>query len=174
MPTAAVNADFRPHARAGAVHGQSSARLERHAGRQQRYLQRHHGNGQKICSIRPAYSATSRRSIAPKKGLLGPEFQIYSTQTAADRADIVNSALYGTLDKGTTVNLAPFVAASRRRQRPCSKYIGCVFLHGSMSAALQQGGYRCGERGRHADWQSAGRALRRSHFGRIPDHSVRK
>ena len=44
-----------------------------------------------------------------EKGLLGPEFQIYTTQTAADRADIVHTALYGTLDKSTTVNLTPFV-----------------------------------------------------------------
>jgi hypothetical protein len=31
--------------------------------------------------------------------LLGPEFQIYSTQTASDRADIVNTALYGALTR---------------------------------------------------------------------------
>ncbi len=53
-------------------------------------------------------------------GLLGPEFQIYSTQTAANRANIVNAVLYGQLDKGTTVNLTPFVAASRQRQLRCS------------------------------------------------------
>ena len=45
-----------------------------------------------------------------EKGLLGPEFQIYSTQTVADRADIVNAVLYGKLDTGTTVNLTPFVS----------------------------------------------------------------
>ncbi len=38
-----------------------------------------------------------------EKGLLGPEFQIYSTQTVAYRADIVNSILYGKLDAGTNL-----------------------------------------------------------------------
>ena len=33
-----------------------------------------------------------------EKGLLGPEFQMYSTQTASQRANIVNSIVYGKLD----------------------------------------------------------------------------
>jgi uncharacterized protein (DUF1800 family) len=70
-------------------------------------------------------------------GLLGPEFQIYTTQTAADRADIVNSILYGRIDKGTTVDLAPFVEQAGSATSLLS-YIGSVFLHGSMSPALEQ------------------------------------
>lgn len=72
-----------------------------------------------------------------EKGLLGPEFQIDSTQTASYRADIVNSILYGSLDAGTKVNLAPFVAAATSTTSLLN-YISSVFLHGSMSAALQQ------------------------------------
>jgi uncharacterized protein (DUF1800 family) len=72
-----------------------------------------------------------------EKGLLGPEFQIYSTQTVAYRADIVNTVLYGKLDKSTTVDLSPFIAQAGNTSNLLN-YIGSVFLHGGMSAALQQ------------------------------------
>jgi uncharacterized protein (DUF1800 family) len=71
------------------------------------------------------------------QGLLGPEFQIYTTQTAADRADIVSTLLYGALDKSTKVNLAPF-ASQAEEVGPLLSYISSIFLHGSMSAALTQ------------------------------------
>lgn len=70
-------------------------------------------------------------------GLLGPEFQIYSTQTAANRADIVYAILYGTLDKATTVDLSLFITQAGS---PTSllQSIASVFLHGSMSTAIEQ------------------------------------
>jgi uncharacterized protein (DUF1800 family) len=70
-------------------------------------------------------------------GLLGPEFQIYSTQTASDRADVVNTALYGSLDKTTRLDLSPF-AAKAGNTGDLLAYIGYVFLHSAMSANLQQ------------------------------------
>jgi len=70
-------------------------------------------------------------------GLLGPEFQIYTTQTAANRAGIVYAILYGQIDKGTTVNLTPFVQQAGNTSSLLS-YIGSIFLHGSMSPALTQ------------------------------------
>lgn len=70
-------------------------------------------------------------------GLLGPEFQIYTTQTAADRANIVNSILYGKIDQGTTVSLTPFVQQAGSPSSLLS-YISSVFLHGSMSSTLEQ------------------------------------
>ena len=75
-----------------------------------------------------------------EKGLLGPEFQIYTTQTAADRADIVHSALYGTLDKSTTVNLTPFVQQAASLEMLLN-HVSTVFLHGAMSANLRQAAY---------------------------------
>jgi uncharacterized protein (DUF1800 family) len=72
-----------------------------------------------------------------EKGLFGPEFQIYSTQTVADRADIVSAALYGKLDATTTVNLAPFVSQAGNTAN-LLEYISSVFLHDGMSTALQQ------------------------------------
>ncbi len=70
-------------------------------------------------------------------GFLGPEFQIYTTQTAANRDDIVSAILYGTLDKGTTVDLTPFVQQAGNASSLLN-YIGSIFLHGAMSTALQQ------------------------------------
>ena len=72
-----------------------------------------------------------------EKGLLGPEFQIYSTQTAASRADIVNAAIYGALDKGTKVDLTPFVQQASSVDSLID-YISYVFLHHSMSSNLKQ------------------------------------
>jgi uncharacterized protein (DUF1800 family) len=70
-------------------------------------------------------------------GLLGPEFQIYTTQTAADRADIISSILYGRIDKGTTVDLTPFVQQAGSSGSLLSA-MNSAFLHGSMSAVLEQ------------------------------------
>jgi uncharacterized protein (DUF1800 family) len=70
-------------------------------------------------------------------GLSAPEFQIYSTQTAADRADVINTALYGTLDKNITLNLTPFVQQAGN-VTSLVNYIGYVFLHSGMSSSLQQ------------------------------------
>jgi uncharacterized protein (DUF1800 family) len=71
------------------------------------------------------------------KGLLGPEFQIYSTQTVVNRADAVDSALYGTLDKSTTVNLTPFMQYASNTNALLDN-ISYVFLYHSMSSDLQQ------------------------------------
>lgn len=68
-------------------------------------------------------------------GLLGPELQLDSTQTAADRANIVSAALYGSLDKTTTVNLSLFVNKAGN-VGDMVDYIGYVFVHSGMSPAL--------------------------------------
>ncbi len=73
-------------------------------------------------------------------GLFGPEFQIYTTQTAADRSDIVFSLLYGSVDPSTTVNLAPFVQNAGSIDSLLN-YIGTVFLHGGISTNLYQAAY---------------------------------
>ena len=70
-------------------------------------------------------------------GLLGPEFQIYTTQTAANRADVVNALLYSLVDKGTTIDLSQFVARAGGTAGLLD-YISGVFLHHSMSRELEQ------------------------------------
>ncbi len=75
-----------------------------------------------------------------EKGLSAPEFQIYSTQTAAFRNDYVYTTVYGTLDKGTTVNLAPFLDANSTLEHLLG-VISDTFLHGAISANLYQAAY---------------------------------
>jgi hypothetical protein len=72
-----------------------------------------------------------------EKGLLGPEFQIYSTATVAARADIVNSIIYGKLDKSTTFDLSPFQQFGTNTAA-LADYISQVFFYHSMSANLTQ------------------------------------
>lgn len=70
-------------------------------------------------------------------GLTGPEFQIYSTQTAADRVNYLYGILYGTGNPGFKANLAPFVSVAGDTAGLLD-YISNIFLHGSMSSELQQ------------------------------------
>ncbi len=70
-------------------------------------------------------------------GLYAPEFQVYSTQTAADRADLMNMILYGTIDQVTKVNLTPFVQLTGNTTSLLND-ISSIFLHGTMSAALEE------------------------------------
>jgi len=72
-----------------------------------------------------------------EKGLSGPEFQIDSTQTAAVRANLVNTLIYRTLDKYTKVDLTPFASRAGDLNGLLDS-IAAVFLHGSTSSALRQ------------------------------------
>ncbi len=69
-------------------------------------------------------------------GLFGPEFQIYSTQTAADRVNLIDSILYGTKATGFKVNLTPFVNHATDTTTLLN-YISSIFLHGGMSSDLE-------------------------------------
>jgi uncharacterized protein (DUF1800 family) len=90
--------------------------------------------GQQLFYAPSVFSYFSPQSRAPG-GLLGPEFQIDSTQTSANRAGLVNSAIYaGHLDAGTTFDLSSFVtAASSPAQANLINLINLTFFHGSMS-----------------------------------------
>jgi uncharacterized protein (DUF1800 family) len=72
-----------------------------------------------------------------EKGLLGPEFQIYSTATVAARGDIVSSLLYGKLDKSTTFDLTPFQQFGTNNSA-LADYVSQIFLHHTMSKNLTQ------------------------------------
>ncbi len=70
-------------------------------------------------------------------GLLGPEFQIYSTQTASNRADTVNSAVYGgQLDAGTKFDLTTYTAAAANNTALIA-LINTNFFHEDMSSSVQ-------------------------------------
>ena len=72
-----------------------------------------------------------------ENGEHAPEFQIYSAQTAANRADTVNTILYGALDKSTTIDLTPFLPSGSDISAMVD-YIGSVFLHQAMSSGLRE------------------------------------
>lgn len=68
-------------------------------------------------------------------GTLAPEFQLYSTATAVFRDNIVNAAIYGTLDKNTTLDYSEFLPYGNDGT-VLLDHISYLFLHGSMSTAL--------------------------------------
>jgi uncharacterized protein (DUF1800 family) len=70
-------------------------------------------------------------------GTPAPEFQIYSTQTAATRANIVNTVIYGTLDKNTQLDYSEFLPYASD-VATLLDHIAYVFTHHSMSPELQQ------------------------------------
>jgi len=72
-----------------------------------------------------------------ESGESAPEFQIYSEQTAANRADVVNTILYGTLDKSTTIDLTPFLPSGSDVSSMVD-YISYVFLHDAISNDLRE------------------------------------
>jgi uncharacterized protein (DUF1800 family) len=69
-------------------------------------------------------------------GLLGPEFQIYSTATVAERTDVVTAALYATLG-GATVDLSPFTGKAGNVEAMLD-YISYVFMHHVMPVSVAQ------------------------------------
>jgi uncharacterized protein (DUF1800 family) len=71
-------------------------------------------------------------------GLLGPEFQLYTTATAPVRANLINAALYSQLDKGTALDLSDFVNAAATSLNTLLSRIDWLLLHQSMSGGLQQ------------------------------------
>jgi hypothetical protein len=92
--------------------------------------------GQNLFSAPSVFSYFSPQ-YRTEKGLPGPEFQLYSTATAAARADIVNSILYGTLDKSTQFDLSPFTSVGASISALVDTISYTFFYHG-MSNSLQQ------------------------------------
>jgi uncharacterized protein (DUF1800 family) len=86
------------------------------------------------------YPATVFSYFSPlyrlENGEPAPEFQVYSTQTATNRADVINTILYGALDKSTTISLTPFLPGGSNLSAMVD-YISYAFLHHAMSANLQ-------------------------------------
>jgi uncharacterized protein (DUF1800 family) len=95
--------------------------------------------GQNLFEPPSVFGYFSARYRLPN-GLLAPEFQIYSTQTAANRTNLIYALLYLGVDPSTTINLAPFVQNAGSISNLVD-YISTVFLHGEMSASLYQDAY---------------------------------
>jgi len=70
-------------------------------------------------------------------GTPAPEFQIYSTQTAATRANVVATTIYGTLDKNTKLDYSEFLAYGNDMAKLLD-HIAYIFLHHAMSPELRR------------------------------------
>jgi uncharacterized protein (DUF1800 family) len=71
-------------------------------------------------------------------GLYGPEFQLDSTQTVVNRANVVYLAVYkGQLDSSTLFTITPFTNAAAISLPNLTTAIDTLFFHGTMSAAVQ-------------------------------------
>jgi uncharacterized protein (DUF1800 family) len=79
-----------------------------------------------------SYFSPQSRTI---NGLYGPEFQIYTTQTVVNRADTVNTLIYGSMP-GARVDIQPFVPYAGDADTLLG-YISHIFLRSSMSPQLQ-------------------------------------
>ncbi len=71
------------------------------------------------------------------EGLLGPEYQLHTTQTAVTRANYIYRAIYNNmLDAGTTFDSSEFVTAAQNSAANLETAIGNRFFHGMMSDSL--------------------------------------
>ena len=78
-------------------------------------------------------------------GLLGPEFQILSTQTAIERINFIRDVLSGGFDRSTTIDLTPFSEVASDIPELLD-LIGSVFMHRSMSQDLYQAAFSAASR----------------------------
>jgi uncharacterized protein (DUF1800 family) len=70
--------------------------------------------------------------------LLGPEFQLHTTQTAVTRANYTYSLIYGgKLDANTLFDISSFVTAATASTAALENAINNQFFHGMMSTTLQ-------------------------------------
>jgi len=71
-------------------------------------------------------------------GLLAPELDLFNTQTSVARTGVVNSAIFaGHLDAGTTLDLAPYIAAETAGQTQFLSLVSKMFFHNAMSTQVQ-------------------------------------
>jgi uncharacterized protein (DUF1800 family) len=71
-------------------------------------------------------------------GLLAPEFQIYSTQTSANRINLVNTVIYaGQYGAGTKFDISSYTAAATVSTSHLLDLINSEFFHQDMSNSLR-------------------------------------
>ena len=151
-----------------------SARPERDRRRDQRRSTTTRPRWAKICSTRPACSAISRRSTAPRTACSVRSFRSTPRRPRPIAPISSTRILYGTLDKSTTVNLTPFVSQAgdtsdsaqlHQLRIPAQLHVG--------DARSRRPPTRSTPR-RTPIGEGAGRALRRADLERVSNHSVRR
>ncbi len=74
--------------------------------------------------------------MIPGTNLFGPEFQILTTATSLNRANFVNTFVFGSLGSGTTVNFGS-LASQASNPGALLDSLNILMLHGTMSADMK-------------------------------------
>jgi len=93
--------------------------------------------GQNVFSPASVFSYFSPFFTAPNTaGLRGPEFQIHTRTSAIERANQINTLVYGTYGNGSTVDLTPWVTLAAAPSALADE-LDRVFLFGQMPSAFR-------------------------------------
>jgi uncharacterized protein (DUF1800 family) len=90
--------------------------------------------GQNLFYAPSVFSYFSPDYQVPGTKLLGPEFQVFSTSTAIIRANFVNSLVFGSVGKGTQVDLSPFAAIN---PQDLIAALDTLFMNGQMPPEMR-------------------------------------
>ncbi len=74
--------------------------------------------------------------VIPGTSLYGPEFQILTTATSLNRANFVNTFVFGSLGSGTTVSFASY-GTQASNPGALLDSLNTLMLHGTMSADMK-------------------------------------
>jgi hypothetical protein len=74
--------------------------------------------------------------VIPGTSLFGPEFQVYTTATSLNRANFVNTFVFGSLGSTTTVSFASY-ASQASNPGALLDSLNTLMLHGTMSADMK-------------------------------------
>jgi uncharacterized protein (DUF1800 family) len=75
------------------------------------------------------------QSLIPGTPLNGPEFAIFNTSTALNRANFINTLVNGKVSTTTTMDFTPVINAGTPNQMVT--WLNNLFLHGTMSSQMQ-------------------------------------
>lgn len=94
------------------------------------------GMGQNALFPGSVFNFFSPNFVIPGTGLYGPEFQILTTATSLNRANFVNTFVFGSLGSTTTVNFGNY-AAQASNPGALLDSLNTLMLHGTMSADMK-------------------------------------
>jgi uncharacterized protein (DUF1800 family) len=93
------------------------------------------GMGQEALFPPSVFNFYAPNYVIPGTTQFGPEFQILTTATALNRANFVNTFVYGSLGSGTTVSFASYGSQASNPTQLLNS-LNTLMLHGSMSADM--------------------------------------
>ena len=94
------------------------------------------GMGQNALFPGSVFNFYSPNFVIPGTSLYGPEFQILTTATALNRANFVNTFVFGSLGSTTTVNFGSY-ASQASNPGSLLDSLNTLMLHGTMSADMK-------------------------------------